>query len=225
MPELSGKKAKIRTTSLAGTSSTDNAATITTGGGTGNSSVQITATGRRHWDRSATATPDLFLNTTLVPSTAIETINSVQGIFNLNESRTATGTYTIDVHFLTNTYLTGGQDWTVTVDNEMLETTAFSTSTQDAQWRTFIPGLSEASVSISRLLSTGDTGPLFIDRVILEGSTGVNTELIVELIAENAVRLEGYAWVASDGWEASVDGLTAESVDLQIDGELFFSST
>ncbi len=225
MAELSGKTAKIRTTSLVGTSSTDNAATITTGGGTGNSSVQITATGRRHWDRSATAIPDLFLNTTLVPSTAIASINPVQGIFNLNNSRTSTGTYTIDVHFLTNTYLTGGQDWTVTVDNDMLETTAFSTSTGDAQWRTFIPGLSEATVSISRLLSTGDTGPLFIDRVILEGTTGVNTELIVELIAENAVRLEGYAWVASDGWEASVDGITAESVDLQIDGELYFSST
>lgn len=219
MAELSGKTAKIRTTSILGTSSTDNAATITTGGGTGNSSIQITATGRRHWDRSATATPDLFLNTTLVPSTAIETINSVQGIFNLNNSRTSTGTYTIDCIFLTNTFLTGGQDWTVTVDNEMLETTAFSTTTGDAQWRTFITGLSEASVSISRLISTGDTGPLFIDRLTLEN------DLIVELIADNADRLEGYAWVASDGWEASVDGLTAESVDLQIDGELFYSST
>jgi hypothetical protein len=219
MGELSGKKAKIRTTSVLGTSSTDNAATISTGGGTGNSSIQITATGRRHWDRSATATPTLFLNTTLVPSTAIETINPVQGIINLNESRTATGTYTLDLIFLTTTYLTGGQDWTVTVDNDMLETTAFSTSTGDAKWRTFTPGLSEASASISRLLSTGDTGPVFFDRLNLEAP------LIVELVAENADRLEGYAFVASDGWEASVDGLTAESVDLQIDGQLYHSST
>ncbi len=219
MAELSGKTAKIRFTSIAGTSSTDNAATISTGGGTGNSSIQITATGRRHWDRSATATPDLFLNTTLVPSTAIEKINPVQGIFNLNESRTATGTYTIDCIFLTNTFLTGGQDWSVNTETEMLETTSFATSTGNAKWRTFTPGLSEASVSIGRLVSTGDTGPVFFDRLNLE------SELIVELVVDDAIRLEGYAHVASDGWEASIDGLTAESVDLQIDDELYFSTT
>jgi hypothetical protein len=219
MAELSGKTAKIRFTSIVGTSSTDNAATISTGGGTGNSSIQINATGRRHWDRSATAEPDLFLNSTLVPSTAFDLVNKVQGIFALNESRSSTGTYTIDCHFLTSTFLTGGQEWSVDVDVDMLETTSFSTSTGNTQWRTFTPGLSEATASIERLVSTGDTGPVFFDRLNLP------SDLIIELVTDDAVRFEGYARVSADGWNASVDELTVESVDLQIDGPLYFSTT
>lgn len=220
MAELSGKNAKIRFTSVLGTSSTDNAATRSTGPGAGSTGgfVQIDATGRRHWDRSDTAIPILADAGVPVNST-LYNVNYVQGKFEWSTGDPPVGTYTIDCHFLTNTFLTGGQDWTVTSDNDMLETTSFSTSTQDAQWQTFVPGLSEASVSITRLLSTGDTGPVFFDRLIL--STGV----IIELIADDAVRLEGYAHVTADGWEASVDGLTAESVDLQIDGRLYHSST
>jgi hypothetical protein len=219
MAELSGKSAKIRYTSILGTSSTDNAATISTGGGTGVSSVQINATGRRHWDRSATAVPDLYLNSTLVPSTAIEKINPVQGIFNLNESRTSTGTYTIDCHFLTSTHLTGGKSWSADVDVEMLDTTTFSTSTSDVTWRTFIPGLSEADVSIDRLHSTGDTGPVFYDRLNLEN------DVLIELITNNANRFEGFAYVETDGWENDIEDLVAESVDLKVTGELYFSTT
>ena len=204
MAEITGKSAKIRYTSVTGTSSTDNAATITTGLGGAVSSVQINATGRRHWDRSSTAVPDLYLNSTLVPSTAIDKINPVQGIFHLNESRSSTGTYTIDCHFLTSSYLTGGQSWSADVEVDMLETTSMSTSTGDAQWRTFVPGLSQASVSIERLVSTGDTGPVFYDRVNLEN------DLIVELITNAANRLEGFGYVESDGWNVGVDGLTVE---------------
>lgn len=218
MAELSGKSAKIRYASIAGTSSTDNAATITTGAGTGNSFVQINATGRRHWDNASTAVPSLWLNSTLVPANTYE-VNYVQGKFEFNESRTSTGTYTIDCHFLTSTYLTGGQEWNATVDVDMLETTSFSTSTGDQQWRTFIPGLSQAQVSIGRLVSTGDTGPVFYDRLNLEN------DVLVELVVDDAVRLEGYGYVQSDGWNVGVDGLTVESVDIQIDGELHYSTT
>jgi hypothetical protein len=222
MAELSGKSAKIRTTSILGTSSTDNAATISTGGGTGNSSIQIDATGRRHWDRASTAEPSLWLNSTLVPATAVSSINYVQGKFELNESRSSTGVYTIDCIFLTSSYLAGGKAWNADVTVGMYDTTTFSTTTGDASWRTFIPGLSEASATIERLFQStaGSTeNPLFYDRLNLQAP------LVVELITNDANRFEGYGFIASNGVTAGVDTLTVESVDIQIDGPLYYSTT
>ncbi len=223
MAELSGKTAKIRFTSIVGTSSTDNLATRSTGVAIGLSHttvgfVQMDSTARRHWDRSSTATPILADAGTPVAA-ALYTVNPVQGKFEWVTGDPPVGVYTIDCHFLTNTFLTGGQDWSVDVDVDMLETTSFSTSTGNTQWRTFREGLSEASASIERLMSTGDTGPVFFDRLNLP------SDLVIELVADDAVRFEGYARVASDGWNASIDELTVESVDLQIDGPLYFSTT
>lgn len=220
MAALSGKTAKIRTTSVLGTSATDNAATITTGAGTGNSSIQMDATGRRHWDRSATATPTLWLNSTLVGATEY-TVNPVQGIFALNNSRTATGTYTIDCIFLTNTYMAGGQSWELDWDTEMYDTTSFATaSTGVTQWRTFIPGLSGGSVTISKLSSTGGTtGPLVYDHMNLQ------SDVIVELITDGANHYEAYGFYNSLGVTADIDALTVESIDITIDGDLYFSTT
>lgn len=223
MAELSGKNAKIRFTSIVGTSSTDNLATRSTGVAIGLSHttvgfVQMDSTARRHWDRSSTATPILADAGTPVAAT-LYTVNPVQGKFEWVTGDPPVGVYTIDCHFLTNTFLTGGQAWSVDVDTDMLETTSFSTSTGNAQWRTFREGLSEASASIERLHSTGDTGPVFFDRLNLP------SDLIIELVADDAVRFEGYARVSADGWNASVDELTVESVDLQIDGPLYFSTT
>jgi len=220
MAAIAGKSAKIRTTSVLGTSSTDNAATITTGAGTGASSVQINATGRRHWDRSATATPDLFLNSTLVPSTLVSKINSVQGIFELQDSRTSTGVYTIDCHFLTTSYLAGGQSWELNWDTNMYDTTSFAVSTGVQQWRSFVPGLSGGSVSISRLASTGGTtGPLVYDHMNLQN------DVVVELVTDTANHYEAYGYYNSLGVTADIDALTVESIDIQIDGDLYFSTT
>ncbi len=223
MAELSGKTAKIRFTSIVGTSSTDNLATRSTGVAIGLSHttvgfVQMDSTARRHWDRSSTATPILADAGTPVAAT-LYTVNPVQGKFEWVTGDPPVGVYTIDCHFLTNTFLTGGQEWLVDVDTDMLETTSFSTSTGNTQWRTFREGLSEASASIERLMSTGDTGPVFFDRLNLP------SDLVIELVADDAVRFEGYARVSADGWNASVDELTVESVDLQIDGPLYFSTT
>ena len=219
MAAISGKQAKIRYTSVAGTSSTDNAATITTGLGSANSSIQINATGRRHWDRSDTATPTLWLNSTLVPTTAIASYNHVQGIINLNESRTSTGTYTIDMHYLTTTHLALAQSWDVSFDNSMYETTSMSTTTGDVQWRTFEPGLTNGTVTISKFVSTGDTGPLFYDRMNLE------SDYILELITNGNNRYEAYGYTASQGISAGIDQVTVESVDFQLDGPIYYSTT
>ena len=220
MVVIAGKSAKIRSTSVLGTSSTDNAATITTGLAGALSSVQINATGRRHWDRSATATPDLYLNSTLVPSSDIASINPVQGIFSLDNSRTSTGVYTIDCHFLTTSYLAGGQSWELDWDTDMYDTTTFSVTTADVQWRTFVPGLSGGSVSISKLASTGGTtGPLVYDHMNLQ------SDVVVELVTNDANHYEAYGYYSALGVQADIDGLTVESIDITIDGDLYYSTT
>ena len=220
MVVIAGKSAKIRSTSVLGTSSTDNAATITTGLAGALSSVQINATGRRHWDRSATATPDLYLNSTLVPSSDIASINPVQGIFSLDNSRTSTGVYTIDCHFLTTSYIAGGQSWELDWDTDMYDTTSFSVTTADVQWRTFVPGLSGGSVSISKLASTGGTtGPLVYDHMNLQ------SDVVVELVTNDANRYEAYGYYSALGVQADIDALTVESIDITIDGDLFYSTT
>lgn len=221
MAALSGRSAKIRFTSVTGTNSTNNAATRSTGVGGDVGYVQINATARQHWDRDSTSFAlyrQIGATSTSLVSTTEYTINYVQGKFEARTGDLSTGTYTIDAPFLTNTYLTGGQSWTADVDNEMLETTSFATSTGTTQWRTFIPGLSGASVSIERLNSTGDTGPVFYDRLNLKN------DLIVELVTEDFDRFEGYGWVESGGWQTSIDGLTAEAVDITIDGRLYYTT-
>ncbi len=74
-------------------------------------------------------------------------------------------------------------------------------------------------MSVERLVSTGDTGPVFYDRLNLE------TDVLVELITNAANRLEGFGHITADGWDLGVDGLALESVDVQIDGELYYSTT
>lgn len=219
MPLASGRQAKIRYTSLTGTSSTDNAATISTGAGSANSSIQINATGRRHWDRSSTATPLLFLNSTLVPTTAIDSYNYVQGVINLNESRSSTGTYTIDMSYLTSTHLAQANQWELSHDTNMYDSTSFSTSTGDLQSRTFIPGLNSATVSLSKFVSTGTTGPLFYDRMNLQ------SDYVLELITDNANRFEAYGYTSALGVQTGIDQLSVESIDFQVDQDLYYSTT
>lgn len=215
---VSGKQAKIRYTANVGTSSTDNAATITTGAGTGNSSIQINSTARRIWDRSSTAIPELYLNSTLVPSTAIDRINYVQGIFELNESRTSTGTYTIDCHFLTASYLTGARSWNMDVNVDMLDNTTLSTSTADVQWRTYQAGLSDATMNFERLISTGDTGPVIYDRIVLE------SDIVFQVITNDWRSYEGYAYIDGDSINTDPASLTVESFSARVDGQLEYST-
>jgi hypothetical protein len=145
----------------------------------------------------------------------------VQGIFNLNESRTSTGVYTIDCHFLTSSYLSGGQSWAVDFETSMYDTTSFAnTATGSVQARTFVPGLTEGSVSINRLASTGGTtGPIFYDRMNLQ------SDVIVELIASGVSRYEAYGYVTNINPTAGIDALTVESVDITLDGPLYYSTT
>lgn len=216
MAEITGKSAKIKYTAVTGTASTGNAATRSTGAGSETGYVQIDAVARRHWDRATT--PTLYLNSTVVPSSNYD-VNYVQGKFQWRTGDPSTGTYTIDTTWLAASYLTGGRSWSLDVNVDMHDVTTFSTSTADVTWRTFVPGLSDATMSISRLVSTGDTGPVFYDRLNLPG------DVIVEAVTNDLRRLEAFGFVDGDSWEIDPESLTAESVSIQLDGEVYYSTS
>lgn len=209
---LSGKVAKIRTTAISPTSSTGEAATLVSA--TSGDYVYIDDTTKRHFDRNVSTGFSLYLNTTAVSSTAYD-VNYVQGRFEFHSTGQSTGTYTMDVEYLTTSYLGRAKSWDATVSNDVLDITTFATATGSAQWRNFTAGLSGWTANISKLISTGDTGPTFYDHLNLPN------DILVSLHVSDASWYEGYGYVNSDGWETAVDGLGMESVTIQGDGRLY----
>lgn len=219
---VTGGQAKIRVSSLTGTSSTNNAATRSTGAGAAGGYVQVDSTAKRHLDRNSTGHA-LYLtalgSTNLVSSTAYS-INYVQGKFEWPAGTDpATGVYTADVVAHTNTYLARGRSWQANFDVSMYDVTSFATSaTGVVLQRSFAPGLTEGTVSITKFISSGDTGPLFFDRLNLEA------DYIIELITDGTNRFEGYGLTSVDNIDVGVDQVTVESVEFMLDGPLYWST-
>ena len=219
MAAVSGKSAKIRITSAAATSSTNEPCTRSTGAGTANGFVQVTSTSRRHLDRSDT--PALYRiaagSTTLV-SAASYVVDPVRGRFNYVTGDPATGLYQADIAWHSVSFLAQANSWGLDTSVDMLDVTAFSTSTGDARWRTIIAGLSGAEATLGRFWSSGTTAPAFMDRITTED------DLVVELITDELNRFEAYARISGDSVSASVGDPTREEVSLQIDGPLYFTT-
>jgi len=219
MAALSGRKARIRYTAAGAASSTNEAATLSTDLVT----LSINATAKRHWDPTSTK-PRVYSSTstgTLLSATKYD-VNYAQGkvVFRKSSEQSSTRVYTLDVDYLTASYLTGGRKWALEANVGMLDVTAFSTSATNAQWRSFKPGLADWNVSIERLISTGDTGPFAYDR--LAAGTRVLTELWA--VGTGGEKYEGYGWVNKDGLSLEPGDRGMESVDVQGDGPLYYST-
>ena len=214
MATVTGKVARLRVTAAAATSSTDNAATLSTSGLV----LSIDSTAKRHWNR-ATSTHVVVFEGVTNRTTDIASINYVQGEVTLDTAGTTSNTWTVDVEHLTSSYLGEGRSWQATVNTDLVDQTAFSTTTGDVQWRTMKPGLSGGSVSIERFWATS-TGAAFFDRLASEQDT------VIELWRDHATRnkLEGFAHVSGDEFEVPIDESAAESVSLTIDGQLYHST-
>lgn len=212
---ISGKVAKVRYTSVSGTSSTGEAATLTAA--TSGDFVQVDSTARRHWLRDSTGFV-LLLNGTAVDASNYS-LNPVQGKFEFHDTGQTAGTYTANIRYVTSTYLTGGQSWTFDVNTEMLDVTSFATSTEEAKWRVFETGLSEGSMQVERLWSSGDTGPVAYDRI------NGDTPVIVEGVMENFRRLEAYGWVNADSFQVDPASNTVESFTVEITDDVYYSSS
>jgi hypothetical protein len=208
-----GKIARVRYTSAAASSSTDEAATLSTDGVT----LQIDATGKRHWNPASPGSVAVAIGGT--PTTDARTVNYVQGKIVFSTAHSTASVYTIDTEWFPTSYMTGGRDWSVDITRDIRDHTTFSTSTSDVAWRTKKAGLAEASVSIGRLVSTGSTGPLAYDRINAE------TRLLVELVADGSSGggFEGYGWIGSDSFGVDVDGDATENISIDIDGELYWT--
>ena len=208
MASLTGRVARIAITAAAATPSTDNAADLSTDGVT----LPITSTGRRHWVNNTTS---LVVAVGGTPTTDAFTADYVQGIVTFSTPHSTSSTYTIDVDYLTSSFVGEGRSWEVHTDTPMQDRTVFSTSTSDVTWRKVLPGITGGTVTIERF-AAGSTGPAFFDRL------AAGTETIVELWMDHATRnkLEGFAYVSGDGYTLPVAGDPGESVTLTLNGAL-----
>lgn len=211
---LSGKTARVKITAAAATSSTGEACTRSTGT-TGAGWVAVNSTAKRHFNRNNSTAFTLYLDSTAVSSTAWK-LNPVLGRFEWKTGDPSTGVYTADIEYVTASYLGETQAWTVDSNLNMLDVTAFSTSGTDTQWRTFKPGLSQATVGLSRT-KTSSTEEAFFDRLAAQ------QDVIVELWGDNT-RWEAYAHINQDSFVDPIDGFPTETPSLTVDGQLYHST-
>lgn len=202
---LAGRDADVYVTSLTPTSSTGNAASLAADG----LSVQIDSTSRRHWDPDGTHA--LYLNSTAVSSTAY-TVNNVQGKFEFSSTQ-STGTYTIDADYLTASQVASGREWTLNVEADMFEVSTFGSS----GWKQYQPNLNGAQVTIGKYW----VDSTFFDYMEVDG------KFVVELYPNYSAgdRYEGFARVVSDQPSASVDSIVEETINLEVDGQLYYSTS
>jgi len=214
---LAGRSAAVRITSQTATSSTNEAATRSTGPGastTISGQVQITSTARRQL--SPTGVHTLWRiaagSTTLVPSTDYN-LNLVQGIFDWRTGDPSTGTYQADIEWLTASNVAGGQEWSLSVDQEAFEVTEFGSS----GWRQYQPNLAGATASVDRY---------WVDSSFLDLIVADNPLFLIELVVNSAAgwKYEGFARIQQDSINTAVDAIVTESLNLVIDGQLYFTT-
>lgn len=210
---LAGRNADVRITALTSTTSTGEAMTRSTGAGSFTGRVAINDETKRHWDPDST--PVLYLNSTAVSSTAY-TVNSVQGVFQWRTGDPSTGTYTADVEYLATSQVASGREWQLNIEADMFEVSTFGSS----GWKEFQPNLNGATVSIGKYWTDGT----FMDYLAAD-----NARFVVEMVPLNAsstsARYEGFARVVSDQPSASVDAIVGETINLVIDGQLFYTDS
>jgi hypothetical protein len=203
---LAGRNADVRITALTPTTSTGEAASLSSDG----LYVSLDASTRRHWDPDST--PTLYLNSTAVSSTAYA-VNHVQGRFQFSSTQ-STGTYTADVEYLATSQVAGGREWALNIEADMFEVSTFGSS----GWKEFQPNLNGATISI---------GKYWTDGTFMDYMTADNPRFVVEMVPLNAsstsARYEGFARVASDQPAASVDAIVGETINLVVDGQLFYT--
>lgn len=225
MAAISGKLARIRYTAAVATSSTNQACTLSScaGATTGGINLQINATERRRWDPTSTHVHVYgggSSSTAIAPSDY--EIDHALGRVRFKVAKTTgpTKAYTMDVPWLATSYLTQAKAWTLNTNVDMLDCTAFSTASTGAAWRTYVPGLTDASVSISRFFHSSSTGPVFLDRQLL------NQPFYVELIL-NSTDQAGYVcygYVQSDQFTEDVGSLVAEEITFKPTGTVYFTT-
>ena len=119
----------------------------------------------------------------------------------------------------------GGQvasldNWTVTVDTNMLDITTFSTG--DLQFRSFTPGLSGWTATVSGNFDSTSTGLTDLRVATLTPATGT---IILYADKVGGEALQGDTFISGMGQSAAIDGKVEIDFSLQGNGVLTFSTT
>jgi hypothetical protein len=215
---LVGGQARVRVTAASATSSTDNAATLSTSG----TLLTIDSTAKRHWNRASSTHVVVFEGATN-RTTDIAEINYVQGKVTLDTAHSTATAWTIDVEHLTSSYVANANAWAIDVDVEMLDKTSFSTvasSTGDVYFRSVTPGLAGSAADLERFVTADTTGPAFFDRLTSTQDT------VLELVLDSNTlhKFEGFAYVSEDPFDVPLDALANESVGFTFDGTVYHST-
>lgn len=208
---LSGRNANVKITSLLSTSSTDIAATRSTGLGAGTTPgyVQVNLAAFRHLDDAST-TNKLYLGAGLVAS-SLYALNPVIGRFTWLTGDPTTGVYTVDGAILTAASVVEARSWTLEVNQEMFEISHFGSS----GWKTFMPDMAGAQITIGKYFNDSE----FMDYIVL------GSRFIVELHVDQAGnRFECYARPSSDQIQTAVGAILGESISLVADGPVYYST-
>jgi len=214
MPAISGHKAAIKVTSGTVTTTTNGAAVLSTDGVT----LQLTDETKRHWDIDSATQPSVFApaSTSSAVSSATYSVNHVQGIVSFTTPHTTVGTYVIDTHSVTASSWANANQWAMTVTQPILNGTRFGST-----WMEGIPGLRNGAVTVGGFspVGGGSPNPLAWDYMDAE------QRIIVELFPASASndRYEAYGWIATDQVTAGVDALIGETVDITIDGPVYYT--
>lgn len=119
----------------------------------------------------------------------------------------------------------GGQvasldNWTLTVDTNMLDITTFTTGT--VQFRDFTPGLSGWTATVSGNFDVASTGLTDLRVNTLTPATGT---IILYADKVGGEALQGDTFISSMGQTAAIDGKVEIDFSLQGNGALTFSTT
>ena len=209
---LAGKNANLRIASGVATTSTGQAATRSTGAGALTGFVQITSTSRRHIDPDTV--PAVYRvaagSTTLVASSDY-TVNPVQGKFQWIAGDPSTGTYNVDMEWLTATQLSGGREWQINIEADMFEVSEFGSG----GWKQFQPNLNGASLTIGKYW----TDATFFDLL------NTDSKFVVECVVDGSEhRYEGFVRISGDQITTPTDGLVGESISATFDGPVYYST-
>jgi len=215
MAGISGKLARVRISAATPTSSTDQAATISAD----KLSVTITATGRRRWDPSVSSSGYAVCLAGTPVAAAQWTPLYGKGMFQFTTAHT-TGVWTVDVPWFATAYLGQTKGWTLEARTDMLECTAFSTSATKAAWRTYVPGLNDATITLDRFFNSSSTGPVFIDRQAL------NLPMYVELVLNSTDQAQyvAYGYIQTDQFTEDVVDLAKETVTFKPTGPIWYTT-
>jgi len=114
----------------------------------------------------------------------------------------------------------GFNHWTLDVDTNMLETTSWSTGTD--QWRSYAAGLSGGAGTVSGLFDALSTGQDNMRVATLTPSTGL---LVLEIDKVGGAKFSGSAFLERLGLDVDIDGTADVAYGFRFTGAVGYTTT